>query len=712
MKELSTVGLSIFSLFFVLSIFADTNDVTELEQMVITATATEKQIMQVPYLMDVVTSEDMQNENMIQTVPGALQYIPGIMVQKTATGHGSPYIRGFTSRNNLFMIDNIKLNNSCFRSGPNEYWNTVDPFSLSAIEVMKGTAGALYGSDAIGGVVNALTVNPKYNSDNEDLYKYGKVYVQAASANSSFIGRAEGGLSEANWGLIAGVTTKNFNDLTAGGSTGKQPKTGYDEVDYDIKFAMNLSENQQITALHQHVNQDDTWRTHKTIYGISWEGTDVGSEDYRYQDHERTLSYLRYNADELWDSDTEFSATASYQQAEQNTWKMKNDKSENSWFECDTVGIQLKLNSDTEFGLFTVGTDYYHDDVNSSKTKYTGDQFDGGTFLSESIQGDVADDTTYDTLDIYLQDDISVIQDVLDIIAGVRYSYVYADIGKTDLGGQGIEGSFSDDWDQFTGNVRSILYLDESKKSNIYAGISQGFRAPNVMDLSGLISARTDEFNVPEPEDIKPENFLSYELGMHMSYGKVFGQGAVYYTDIDGAMVSTFSGEYTEDNERIMEISNDSDGYVWGFELSLGYNILDNLLAYGDLAWVDGKQDIYNSSTGQMESDIMSRLMPLTVHAGLRWDVSNKLWISTLITHMEDADRLSASDMKDTQRIIPEGGTPGWTCWDVKAGYIMTDNVVLSFACENIADVDYRIHGSGSNEAGINFIVAMNVTSW
>ncbi|MDA3798354.1 MAG: TonB-dependent receptor [Kiritimatiellae bacterium] len=697
-------------LFTGLIINADTNKITELEQMVITATATKKQIMQVPYLLDIVSASQIQTTEMSETVPEALQYIPGIMVQKTATGHGSPYIRGFTSRNNLFMIDNVKLNNSCFRSGPNEYWNTVDPFSLSGIEVMKGTAGALYGSDAIGGVVNALTVNPRYSDSDEGLYDYGRAYIRAASADSSFIGRAEGGMSENNWGIIAGVTTKNFNDLRAGGSTGKQPKTGYEEVDYDIKFAIDLSPSQSITMLHQNVNQDDVWRTHKTIYGISWEGTDIGSEDYRYQDHNRTLSYIRYQANDL-KLDSEFTATVSYQQADQNTWKMKNEKSENSWFGCDTTGIQLKLNSYTDYGLLTIGTDYYHDNVDSSKTTYSGDQFNGGTFLSEAIQGDVADDSAYDTFDVYLQDDIAVIEDFIDVIAGIRYSYVYADIGKTDLGGTGVEGSFSDNWDKFTGNLRTIIYLDDSKLSNVYAGISQGFRAPNIMDLSGLISARTDEFNVPQPEDIKAENFLSYEIGGHLSYGNLFGQAAIYYTDIDGAMVSTFSGEYTDDDEKIMEMSNDSDGYVWGFEVALGYNILENLLLHGDIAWIDGKQDIYNSLTDQIESDTMSRLMPLTVHVGLRWDITQKIWLSTLVTHMNKADDISLSDQADTQR-IPEGGTPAWTRLDVKGGMTFDKNIEFSVGCENIADVDYRIHGSGNNEAGINFIAALNITSW
>jgi len=49
------------------------------------------------------------------------------MVQKTSQGQGSPFIRGFTGFRTLFLIDGIRLNNSAFRDGPNQYWNTVDP---------------------------------------------------------------------------------------------------------------------------------------------------------------------------------------------------------------------------------------------------------------------------------------------------------------------------------------------------------------------------------------------------------------------------------------------------------------------------------------------------------------------------------------------------------------------------------------------------------
>ncbi len=66
-------------------------------------------------------------------------------------------------------------------------------------------------------------------------------------------------------------------------------------------------------------------------------------------------------------------------------------------------------------------------------------------------------------------------------------------------------------------------------------------------------------------------------------------------------------------------------------------------------------------------------------------------------------DRLSASDRRDTQR-IPPGGTPGYTVATVRSGWRVSDSFTLTAAVENVFDEDYRIHGSGVNEPGVNFI--------
>jgi len=75
-------------------------------------------------------ARELIENRQVRTLAEALRELPGVMVQKTGHGQGSPYIRGFTGLRTLFLIDGIRLNNSTFREGPNQYWNTVDPFSV------------------------------------------------------------------------------------------------------------------------------------------------------------------------------------------------------------------------------------------------------------------------------------------------------------------------------------------------------------------------------------------------------------------------------------------------------------------------------------------------------------------------------------------------------------------------------------------------------
>ena len=71
----------------------------------------------------------------------------------------------------------------------------------------------------------------------------------------------------------------------------------------------------------------------------------------------------------------------------------------------------------------------------------------------------------------------------------------------------------------------------------------------------------------------------------------------------------------------------------------------------------------------------------------------------------DDADKLSADDARDTQR-IPPGGTPGYVVWNVRAGMTVCDGLEATLAVENVLDEDYRIHGSGVNEPGRNLVLA------
>jgi hemoglobin/transferrin/lactoferrin receptor protein len=93
-------------------------------------------------------------------------------------------------------------------------------------------------------------------------------------------------------------------------------------------------------------------------------------------------------------------------------------------------------------------------------------------------------------------------------------------------------------------------------------------------------------------------------------------------------------------------------------------------------------------------------------NVGLRWDhPDGKLWAEGVVTVAEEQDRLSSSDRADNQR-IPPGGTPGYTVLTLRGGWQVYRDLKLSLALENVTDEDYRIHGSGLNEPGRNFVLA------
>jgi hemoglobin/transferrin/lactoferrin receptor protein len=124
--------------------------------MIVTATRVEEDPFSLPYSVSVVTAQDLERK-MPRTTPEALRELPSIMLQKTSHGQGSPYLRGFTGYRTLMLVDGIRLNNSTFRDGPNQYWGTIDAQSLDHLEVVRGPSSVMYGSDAIGGTVNAIS---------------------------------------------------------------------------------------------------------------------------------------------------------------------------------------------------------------------------------------------------------------------------------------------------------------------------------------------------------------------------------------------------------------------------------------------------------------------------------------------------------------------------------------------------------------------------
>jgi hemoglobin/transferrin/lactoferrin receptor protein len=125
---------------------------------------------------------------------------------------------------------------------------------------------------------------------------------------------------------------------------------------------------------------------------------------------------------------------------------------------------------------------------------------------------------------------------------------------------------------------------------------------------------------------------------------------------------------------------------------------------------MDGEVEAYPTSEPVQVNDDLSRVMPLTGQAALRWQPAGaSFWTEAEVEAAEKADRLSADDARDTQR-IPPGGTPGYAVFTLRSGVTVADGLKLTVALENVTDEDYRIHGSGVNEPGRNLVVQADWT--
>jgi outer membrane cobalamin receptor len=147
---LARIKLLCFCLFISISLVAQFDFTKQLPTIIVTATITKNSISNTPFSVSVLDSIKIKNSP-LRTVPESLIGIPGVFIQKTNHGGGSPIVRGLTGNQNLLLIDGFRLNNAIYRYGPNQYLTLIDPHFVEQIEVVKGTGSVQYGSDAVGG---------------------------------------------------------------------------------------------------------------------------------------------------------------------------------------------------------------------------------------------------------------------------------------------------------------------------------------------------------------------------------------------------------------------------------------------------------------------------------------------------------------------------------------------------------------------------------
>ena len=612
------------------------------------------------------------SELQYRSTPEALMSVPGVFVQKTNHGGGSPFVRGLTGNQTLILVDGIRLNNSTFRYGPNQYLNTIDHFMVDRVEVVKGSGSVQYGSDAMGGVIHLLTLDPGYSD--KPLIN-GGVTGRYWSNNMEKTGRGQLVYSSRNFTASGGVSTKKFGALVGGDTTGRQAPSGYGETDADLKLKWKLSDNFELIGAHQFVTQSNVPVYHK-----------VQLENFLLNEMElqqRSLSYIKVNLVGSNPLYQKISFNGSFQESAEtrNSQKTSSPSLRKERDDIRTSNASVDILS--EFGSnwsSNTGFEYYFDEIDSYKT-------DINIQTQASVQGRglYPDNSTYANSSIYNLHHFQISK--LNLEAGVRYNWFNATIPDATLGLVNIKP------EALVVNA-GINY--GSGSHYVYSSVSSGYRAPNIDDMGtlGIVDFR---YELPS-FDLKPERNFNTEVGYKLQADKLKGSFALFHNKLNNLITRVKSESEIIDGYNVYRKENIENAYIKGGEVYINWQPAEH--------WIINSFSAYTFGKNNTKNEPLRRIPPLNGNTSVKFTL-DRFYILGELAWASAQSRLAQGDRDDNR--IPQGGTPGWQVWNTFAGY-QYKMLQFRMSLQNILNEDYRTHGSGINGVGRSVLMEVNAS--
>ena len=638
-----------------------------------------------------------------RTTPEALMEVPGVFVQKTNHAGGSPILRGLIGPQVLIYVDGVRLSNSVYRTGPLQYLNLVDPLSLERIEVLRGPGSVLYGSDAMGGVIQLFPITPLLYSGKTGLMLNGTFVTRYESADDGLTGHGHfrGGYN--GLGFAGGVSKKKYDDLRAGGDIKVQPYSGYDQSSSFASMLYTVSDGIL-----------DGWRFSITYLMTKIE--DAGRTDKLYDkkqlqlyDNEDHLVYGRINLRSKT-LNTRGELTASYQyfrEVKDNIALEDNLETRTSVTrdetEVDTIGADVKFIT----GLFgkmlelIYGGMWYHDMVDSKQLENT--TYYGAWELSPISP--YPDGSTYDNYGAYVMAEFTPLRSAaghtVELSSGYRYHGMR---GKADATNTLPAVDFRDSGHVFLG---ALKYLYE-KAATVAFTFSQGFRSPNMQEAVQL--GDTGKFLHIPNDELGPEKSDTYELLGRIAFWKIRlgASGYVsFITDIINREDTTWQGQALVNGKTVVHNVNGGEAVIYGGEGDMTIGPFYGVSLSGMITYTWGEEERESG-----EKVPVTRIPPLYGQATLRWETPagkrRYAFLETFVRAAGKQDRLSPEDESDVR--IPEGGTPGWWTLNVRGGIFINKRYRVTAAVENIFNEKYKYHASGVYSPGLNTIITLDAS--
>jgi outer membrane receptor for ferrienterochelin and colicins len=507
----------------------------EIEETVVTATRTAVSLKDAPGAITVITAEDIKDMN-ANDILDIIRESAGIsLIGRGVGGRNVISIRGLNSWHSLIMIDGKRISASDAAFGHSDFeQNWVPLENIERIEVVRGPLSALYGSEAMGGVINIITKKTTAKWRGSVKVGGGAIDSGDGGENQNYAMQVGGPLVKEKLGLS--ISAEYIKDE----DTPDEDTPKYSELEGKEVFSVGgkltfMPTNNHTLEAAVNVTTDDRWRDtatrgrpyeglfelDKTQFSLSWRGTigptrstitayrsDFDKNSIKNYASGRTDDYPEQLTDNVLDAQTSFS-----------------------------IGSNL----------ITLGGEIRNEELEST------------TMLEEK------DDVTYTAF--FIQDELALFSDRLLLTPGVRW----------------------DDHEAFGSEVSPRLYAlyKITDQINLKAGYGHAFRAPTIKQVSEGYHAAFGPHEFVGNPDVQPETSDSYEIGVEYFADKIFARCLFFYNDINDLIDWKMVGR--SGRVRTFTADNVAEAETKGLETEVGVDLPFGLGLSGSYTYLDAK---------------------------------------------------------------------------------------------------------------------------
>jgi len=650
------------------------------EEVVVTATRQSQKSSTTPAAVSVITAEEIKNRQP-EKMADLFKELPSVDVQGEGPFRGLPVIRGMSSNRVLILVDGQRLNNareSTLFAGIQP--GLVDLSEVDRIEVLRGPASVLYGSDAMGGVINIITKKPDLSAEKFSMhhsfgYEYGSA-ADSSTAHADIRGSGKG------YGFNLSLGYETAGDYKAPEDAAKSPHFGQYVLEDGTVPNSGMTQKSAQGGFRMLTGTTGVFKTNFEIVRTE----DIGYPGFDPETSGVDISFPRFDRDKVaigWDSGPQWGLSnislSAYWQHVIKESKRNIDPSPHFFIhsytksDIETVGFNTQATRDAGAHHLTMGLDAYRDELEdevSNEFPWGGDE---DVSVPKSHQ---------DAMGLYLQDEFRAAKR-LRLMAGLRWdSFSFKSEEDPDYQGEAFDVTDSD----FSGNIGMMYSL--TKSVELTALIGRGFRAPNIQERAFTGSVSEPGYWVVQNPDLSSESSINYEIGFKLRYDRYFGGINFFYNNISDLITFVELGTDPDSGLNLIAYDNIDDATIQGIEIELETILSENWTLISNYSYTEGD----NNSTHEP----LEFIPPWKLVLGLRYETP-KWWVEMTGRHAGRQTRLPSDE-----NIASGDGAPvgDFTTADLRAGYAFESGLSLRATLSNLFDEVYAEPYNLRPEAG------------